>query len=350
MLALNNIILEDLEDIYRRDINWEKLRNKTVFITGVNGLIASYFVYFLMYLNDEYCYNIKIVGLARNEEKVRKRYGSFLDRKDFKVIYQDVINKIQFEGEVDFIIHAASPTGPKQFMSEPVDTILANAMGANNLLEFAQEKGVEAFLLLSTREIYGSGSKDFVKEEDYGAVNPTLVRSCYPESKRLSETLCAAYRQQYHMNCKVARIDHAYGPGMLLRDGRVVGDFLGNILDNKDIILNSDGSGMLALTYIADVLAGIMMTILNFEGFVYNIANSERTVSVKELAETLIKLFPQKNLQMQFEILEDSAKAGYLGNKLGFLDSEKAVNEGWRPKISLAEGMKRTIQFFESTK
>lgn len=350
MLTINQVILEDLENIYQRKIDWEKLKNKTMLITGVNGLIASYLTYLLMYLNDEYHMNIKIVGLARNEKKVRSKYGALLERNDFEVFYQDVSNEIQFEGNVDFIVHAASPTGPKQFMSEPVDTILANVMGTNNLLEFAREKEVEGFLLLSTREIYGSGAKDFVTEEDYGIVNPTLVRSCYPEGKRLSETLCAAYRRQYQINCKVVRIAHTYGPGMLLRDGRVVGDFLGNIVDGQDIVLNSDGSGTLALTYIADVVAGILMTMFNFSGFVYNISNSTETVTVKRLAEILTELFAEKDIHLRFEILDDTAKAGYLANKLGFLDSEKAISEGWQAATPLAEGMKRTVRFFETTK
>lgn len=350
MLTLNQVILEDLENIYQREIDWEKLKNKTMFITGVNGLIASYLTYLLLYLNDKYHMNIKIVGLARNKQKAQIKYGTLLERNDFEVVYQDVSNKIQFDGKVDFIVHAASPTGPKQFMSQPVDTILANVMGTNNLLEFAREKEVDGFLLLSTREIYGSGPKDFVTEEDYGIVNPTLVRSCYPEGKRISETLCAAYRRQYQINCKVVRIAHTYGPGMLLRDGRVVGDFLGNIVDGQDIVLNSDGSGTLALTYIADVVAGILMTMFNFSGFVYNISNSTETVTVKRLAEILTELFTEKNIHLRFEILDDTAKAGYLANKLGFLDSEKAISEGWQAATPLAEGMKRTVRFFETTK
>lgn len=348
MLELNHVILEDLESLCHREIHWEKLENKMIFITGVNGLIASYLTYFLLYLNDKRHLNIKVVGLARNEKKVQEKYGKILERKDFEVTYQDVSTEIEFEGKVDYVVHAASPTGPKQFMLQPVDTILANAMGTNNLLEFARKKEVKGFLMLSTREIYGSGSKDFVTEEDYGVVNPTLVRSCYPESKRISETLCAAYRQQYQMDCKVVRIAHTYGPGMLLRDGRVVGDFIGNVVDGKDITLNSDGSGTLALTYIADVIAGIMMTMFNFDGFVYNISNSTETVTVKELAEILTNLFAEKNIHMKFETLQDTAKAGYLANKLGFLDSQKAMNEGWKAKTPLAEGMKRTVQFFET--
>lgn len=348
MLDLDNILLEDLEHIYHRNINWKKFRNATVLITGANGLIASYMIYMLLYLNVKANLNVKIIGLARNPQKVAAKYGQLLERTDFKMIYQDVTEPLKTMDPIDYIIHTASPTGPKQFTKTPVDTILANVMGTYHLLEAGRQKGAKGFLLLSTREIYGSGTKDFVSEEDYGALDPTVPRSCYPESKRMSETLCAAYNAQYGFNCKVVRIAHTYGPGMLLRDGRVVGDFIGNVVDGKDIIMNSDGSGTLALTYIADVIAGIMQTICNFSGFVYNISNSSETTSVKKLAETLCGLFSEKNLTPRFHAMPPEEKAGYLTNKLGFLDSQKALAEGWEIKVPLVEGMRRTLLYFEN--
>lgn len=348
MLELNKIILEDLENVYKRDIDWEQFRGASVLITGANGLIATYIIYMLLYLNEHDDLGVKVIGLARNQEKMKLKYGDLLERDDFDVIYQDVTEPINMEGKVDYIIHTASPTGPKQFIGMPVNTILANVLGTQHLLEMGKDKKIKGFLLLSTREIYGSGTKDFVMEQDYGAMDPTLVRSCYPESKRMSETLCAAYNAQYGMNCKVVRIAHTYGPGMILRDGRVVGDFLGNVVDGKDITMNSDGSGTLALTYIADVLAGIMQVICNFKEFVYNISNSTETTSVKELAETLCGLFPEKGIKPRFQAATESEKAGYLANKLGFLESQKAISEGWEAKINLAEGMKRTVLYFEN--
>lgn len=350
MLDVNEIILDDMNNVYKRNIDWNKFQNATVLITGINGLIASYITYMLLYLNDVRNSGIKVVGIARNPEKVQKKFGTLLERSDIEIVYQDVAKPIMYKDGVDYIIHTASPTGPKQFMSTPVDTILANVMGTHNLLEFSRKKGIKGFLMLSTREIYGTGEKEFVKEEDYGAMDPTLVRSCYPESKRLAETLCASYREQYGVNCQVVRIAHTYGPQMLLSDGRVVGDFLGNVVNGNDIIMNSDGSGTLALTYIADVLAGIMITLCNFEGFVYNISNSEETITVRQLAEILCDLFAYKNIHPKFKEVDEKERAGYLKNKLGFLDSEKALQEGWNVEFSLKSGMERTVKYFESLK
>ena len=177
MLELNKVILEDLQNVCARKINWDKFRNASVLVTGANGLIATYIIYMLLYLNEYQDMGIQVIGLARNPQKVAQKYGSLLERDDFRMIYQDVTKPLQAEGAVDYIIHTASPTGPKQFMDTPVDTILANVAGAYHLLEAGREKQAKGFLLLSTREIYGSGGKDFVMEGDYGAVDPTLVRS-----------------------------------------------------------------------------------------------------------------------------------------------------------------------------
>ena len=230
-MELHPIILEDLERIAKENIEFEKLRDATVLITGINGMIASYITYTLLYLNETRQLNIQVLGLARNEEKVKKRFGRLLERKDFDLLIQDITAPIQTDAKVDFIIHAASQTGPRQFVNDPVGTIAANTTGTKNLLDSAVEKKSRGVLFLSTREIYGTLSgQEFVTEGEYGALDPTLVRSCYPESKRMSETMCAAYKQQYGLNTKIIRIAHTFGPGMLIGDGRVVGDFLSNVI------------------------------------------------------------------------------------------------------------------------
>ena len=130
MLELNKVILEDLQNVCTRKINWDKFRNASVLVTGANGLIATYIIYMLLYLNEYQDMGIQVIGLARSPQKVAQRYGSLLERDDFRMIYQDVTKPLQAEGAVDYIIHTASPTGPKQFMDTPVDTILANVAGA----------------------------------------------------------------------------------------------------------------------------------------------------------------------------------------------------------------------------
>jgi len=345
----SHIVTEDLMRITAEPIAWDKLRGKRVLISGINGLIASYIARTVFYLNDERGMGIQLYGIARNKVKTEKKWGDVLNRPDFHMIYQDVTAPLDFGGQIDIMIHAASQTGPDQFTSDPVGTAMGNVLGTYHLLEYGRSHGTEQFLILSTREIYGKGNLDFVTEEQYGVVDPTSVRSCYPESKRMAENLCVSYRQQYDIDCRIVRIAHTYGPGMLLSDGRVVGDFLGNIVNHQNIVMNSDGSGTLALTYIGDVVAGIFYSLLHFEGYVYNVSNSEETVTVKQLAQTLCDLFHDYGVELIMNIPKEKP-AGYLSYKLGFLQSDKAIAEGWSPKVDLRSGMQRTVQYFEEMK
>lgn len=347
-MELHPIILEDLERIAKENIEFEKLRDATVLITGINGMIASYITYTLLYLNETRQLNIQVLGLARNEEKVKKRFGRLLERKDFDLLIQDITAPIQTDAKVDFIIHAASQTGPRQFVNDPVGTIAANTTGTKNLLDFAVEKKSRGVLFLSTREIYGTlNGQEFVTEGEYGALDPTLVRSCYPESKRMSETMCAAYKQQYGLNTKIIRIAHTFGPGMLIGDGRVVGDFLSNVIQGQDIVMNSDGSAVLGLTYISDLITGLFLSFLNFEDFVYNISSDKGIVTVKELANMLADMYPEKQIKTVFQEASPEVKAGYLANKIPLLHSKKAMDRGWEPKVSLEEGFRRTVAYGE---
>lgn len=348
MLPLDSVILEDLQNITQSSVSWDKLANKTVLITGASGMIASYLCYTLLYLNDTKQMNIKVLALVRNGEKAKKHFGELLSRSDFQLLVQDVCASFRYEEQVDYIIHAASQASPRSFVSDPVGTIAANTIGTMNMLDLAVDKKAEGFLYLSTREIYGKAdsAKDFIQEDDYGAMDPTLVRSCYPESKRMSETICASYAHQYGVHCKIARIAHTYGPGIAIGDGRVVGDFINNVLHDQNIQMNSDGSGVLGLTYLSDLVTGLWMVLLNFEDFVYNISNDHAIITVKDLALKLCALYPEKNIHATFQEIDPTQKAGYLGHKVGLLKSDKAVAAGWHAMISLDDGFRRTIDYY----
>ncbi len=342
-----SIIRSDIEEIVSNQINWDSLRGKNILISGFSGLIASYVTRTLFYLNDTKKLDIQIYGMARNEAKTKDKWGDEINRPDFHLIIQDVTKPLKSDITFHVMLHAASQTGPKQFVNDPVGTAMGNVMGTYQLLEYGKDHGLEKFMILSTREIYGKGTADFVTEDMYGSMDPTSVRNCYPESKRMAENLCACYQQQYGITCKIARIAHTYGPGMILSDGRVVGDFLGNVVNREDIVMNSDGSGTLALTYISDVIAGIFYTLLNFKDLVYNVSSSRETVSVKQLAQTLCEIFEDHGISLVMNIPKDTTNSGYLSYKLGFLQSDKAMAEGWSPKVDLKSGMKRTIAYFE---
>ena len=346
MLELHPIIMEDLEQICAAGISWDKLYGSTVLVTGAGGMIASYLCYALLHLNDQRNAGITIIALVRNEQKARRHFGAIVQRSDFRLLVQDVCAPVDTPDPIDYIIHAASQASPRQFTADPVGTITANTVGTQRMLDLAVQKQSKAVLYLSTREIYGQpvDDREFVDEEDYGVLNPVLVRSCYPESKRMAETLCMAYRHQYGLNSKVARIAHSYGPGMTIGDGRVMGDFIQCVLRGENIRMNSDGSTVLGVTYLSDLVVGLLMTLLQFEQAVYNISDDTAIITVKELAELLASLYPEKRLAVECVTVADGVKAGYLAHRVGLLRSGKARQEGWAPHTTVREGFRRTVE------
>ncbi|MBO5921698.1 MAG: NAD-dependent epimerase/dehydratase family protein [Bacteroidaceae bacterium] len=344
-LPIHHIILEDISSIIpNQKIKWDKLQSKTVLITGASGLIGSYLVYSLLGLNEVKNTNIKILALVRNRSKAEKQFGKLLERDDIILIDKDVTEYLDYSEEIHYIIHTASTTSPKAMMEDPVGTISANMGGTQNLLELA-EKHDSVFMFLSSREIYGNTLPDIsrISETEYGTLDPTLVRSCYPESKRLSETMCAAYHHQYNIETKVARLAHTYGPDWNLGSGRVWGDFLQNEVRVENIVLKSDGLSELSFIYVADAVSALYFILLNAEEMVYNVSDSKGVVQVRELAHLISTLHPEKGIKTVFEISDGSC---YSSSKMAILDTTKIEGLGWYPSISLREGLLRSAEVF----
>ncbi len=342
---LNPVIEADIESILGNNISFKKLENSTVLITGAAGMIGSYLMYVLTALNDLRSYNIKIVALVRNKKKLQTY---FKKRTDIIVLEQDVCDRINYNDKIDYIIHAASPASPKIMKEKPVDTIMANTIGTFNTLKLAKRENVKAYLYISSREVYGEpfeGQEEFV-EETYGFVDPLLPRSSYSEGKKAAETMCISFKEQYGINVKIARPAHTYGPGMSIYDGRVQADFLKNIVNNEDILMKSTGESVRTYTYIKDVISGLFYILLDSEDVVYNVADEEAKVTIKELAELLVNLYPERNLKVNMEIDEDTR--GIAPFKLGIINSDKLKKLGWKPTTTLEEGFKRTVEYIES--
>jgi len=346
---LNTIISEDVSEIIAADLPWQKLKNKTVLITGANGFLPAYLVYSLLALNDCNDLSIKIIALVRNKEKATTKFGDIIKRKDFELIVQDVIDPLTTKTTIDYIIHAASQASPVFYGTDPVGTLAANTIGTYNLLNFAVKNKVADFLFFSTGEVYGEISADKIptKETDFGYVDISNVRSCYGESKRLAEVMCISFSHQFGINVKIVRPFHTYGPGMSLNDGRVYADFIADIVSNKNITLKSEGAATRAFCYLKDATIGFLTVLLkgaNREA--YNIGNPDQEVSIKELALTLTSLFPEKKLSLSFEIA--AATNQYMTSTLSrnSPDVTKAATLGWAPTTSIQEGFARTINYF----
>lgn len=341
---LNPVIEKDIEDILNNKIDFKKLENRTILITGASGMIGSYLMYTLTALNDLQSYNIKIVALVRDKNKIPMYLKG---RPDIVVLEQDVCERIMFNENVDYIIHAASPASPKIMREKPVDTIMANTIGTFNTLKLANNNNIQAYLYISSREVYGEPyeGQEIFDENTYGFVDPLLPRSCYPEGKKAAETMCVSFKEQYGLNVKIARPAHTYGPGMSIYDGRVQADFLKNVVNNENIIMKSNGESVRTYTYISDVISGIFYVLLNSDDVAYNMADENAKITIKGLAELLVNLYPERGLKVEMQI--DNDQKGCAPFKLGIINSDKLKKLGWCPKISLEDGFKRTVEYIE---
>jgi len=325
----------------------EDLKNTTILITGASGMIGSYLCLTFMKLNEIFDANIRIIASVRNKNKLNNLIA---DNDNVEVLVHDVINSFIVDGNIDYIIHAASPASPKIMANYPVETNLANTLGTYNTLKLAETKKSKGYMFISSREIYGepnNGQPIFTEDGELGQVNPLIPRNGYAEGKKAAENLCAGYKEEYGLNTKIVRLAHTYGPGMSIYDGRVQADFLKNIMNNENIVLKSDGSSIRTYTYISDAITAMLLVLFKSNDLVYNIADESSVTSIKELAETLVSIDSSKDLKVVFDIPEDGLK-GTSGFKTGILSTDKIRNElGWLPRYSIKDGFSRTIEHLQ---
>lgn len=346
-MIINKIIDEDANQIILENNGLKELFDTTILITGASGMVGGYFLYTLVKLNEDYSANIKILPLVRDLEKLDKE---ILDKKYVFPIVQDVVDKISYEGNVDYIIHAAGPASPKIMREKPVETNFANTLGAANTLMFSKDHNAKGYLFISSREIYGDpneNQKYFTEYGRLGFIDPLIPRNGYAEGKKAAENMCVGFKSEYGLNTKIVRLAHTYGPGMSVDDGRVQADFLKNVLNDEDIVLKSDGSSVRTYTYISDAVSAMFDVLLNSRDIVYNVADERNEVSIRQLAETMVEIYPEKNLKLVFDIESEDNK-GYAPFKFGILSTDKIKKElNWSAKYTVKEGFKRTLEFLK---
>ena len=343
----NDVIREDMETIYAASLPWEQLRSQSVLITGSYGMLASYLVYFLCWLNEKQGFNVQIYAQGRSEEKMRSRYGLYMDRPYFHPCYFSVTEPVKLDQDMDYIIHAASGTYPTSYSTNPVEIAEPNALGTYYLLKYALAHNCKGFEYFSTGDIYGKVIKTAdISEDDSGSLNPLDLHSCYGESKRMGETWCSLFSKEYAVPTRIVRIGHTYGPTMdIENDPRVFASFIKNVVSGEDIHLHSDGTAKRPFCYIADACVAFLLILLKGKnGEAYNMANTGQFLSMNELAEILVGLVPEDGLNVVHD--QNVANTGYLenkANKQNSLSSQKLMKLGWEPKIGVREGFGRVL-------
>jgi len=337
---------EDFEQILKSNIDFNQFANKTIFITGANGFLPAYMVETLLLLNKTLLINkkCKVIALARNEKHALSRFKDYLKEDDLEIIVQDVAEELNTNQKIDYIVHAASPASPKHYSADPIGVIMPNVIGTKNTLELAKRNSAQGYLYFSSSEIYGRfDKKQIIDEDTYGCIDPTELRNCYAQSKKMGENICISYAHQHNIPIRIVRPFHVYGPGMKLDDGRVFADFVKNIINNEDITLTSDGSAKRYFCYLSDATIYFFKVLLHGENKnAYNVANIKSKISIKDLAELLIKMYPEKKLKIVFKEKPKNYLPSYIEEMT--ISTQKLEDLcGSVEQTSIAEGFRKTI-------
>lgn len=346
----SRVIEEDMQDIYARGLDWQRLRGKTLLLTGATGMLASYVAFFLIYLNEKHAMNMRLLFHVRSEEKARLRFGEYTDKPYTSLVCHDLCEPWRVDERIDFIIHAASLASPAYYKTMPVEVAEPNVLGAYHLLQLARKQGVESFLFFSSGDVYGkiADGAGEIHEDDFGAADPLDLLSCYGGSKRMGETWCRLFFVEHGVRAKIARIAHTYAPTMdVEEDPRVFSSFMKCVKDGTDIVMHSDGSARRPFCYIADAVAAFFLILFEGEaGEAYNVSNDRTFLSIRELAKKLVKLRPELGLKV---IAKERPKdAVYLENnfnKANRPSADKLRTLGWQCRFDAATGFARVWRY-----
>ena len=342
---MKDVLEEDFDKITKRDISWDALRNSSFVITGATGLIGSLIVKYLLYANRTMNFGAKIYAVVRNVEKADKIFAEEKTDALTYVVADLTKEKVNCEGDCDYIVHAAAVTASKVMVSDPVGTICTSIDGTEKMLQLAVEKKAKAFIYISSMEIYGQptvGGK--TAEKDLGYVDIENVRSCYPEGKRMCECLCTAYAAQYGVNVISARLAQTFGAGILPTEHRVFAQFARSVMRGENIVLHTTGESEGNYVYTADAIAAIMTLLVKGKaGEAYNIANEDSHITIRNMAELVAREIAGEKIQVVIDIPEDSVSLGYAPPVKMWLDASKMRELGWKPEIGLVEAYKRMI-------
>lgn len=340
--------------LYNDDVNyvagfglpWEKLRGKSLMLSGATGLIGSFLVDVLMEKNVTDDLRCTIYALGRNEEKAKARFAKYAGNSRLIFIPYDV--KLPFTredmGTVDYVLHLASNTHPLQYSTDPIGTITTNIIGLQNLLDFSVAHNVTRFAFASSNEIYGEnrGDTELFDEAYCGYIDSNTLRAGYPESKRCGEALCQAYKAQKGLDVVIPRLTRSYGPTMLMTDTKALSQFIKKGIAGEDIVLKSAGTQYFSYQYMADSVSGLLYVLLCGEtGEAYNIAEEHSDIMLKDLAAIIAGF---KGKKVVFEIPDAVEAAGYSTATKARLDGHKLAALGWKPRYDIRSGIERTMK------
>src|SRR5437879_2315336 len=303
-----------------------------VLVTGGAGFIGSHLCEFFLGKGwDVVCMDDFVTGSRDNLAGIEPQGRLTL-------VEHDVTEYIRLDGQVDWVLHFASPASPRDYLELPIQTLKVGALGTHNAIGVAKAKGAR-FLLASTSEVYGDPLVHPQPENYWGNVNPVGPRGVYDEAKRFAEALTMAYHRYHKLDTRIVRIFNTYGPRMRPNDGRVVSNFIVQALKNAPLTMYGDGSQTRSFCYVDDLIDGIVRLFEHGNGEPTNLGNPHE-FTVRQLAELVLRVTRSRSRTGEQPLPPDDPKV----RQPALRRARETL--GWEPKISLEDGLRRTIEYF----
>ncbi|MCX2678387.1 SDR family oxidoreductase [Galbibacter sp. EGI 63066] len=310
------------------------MNKKRILITGAAGFLGSH-------LCDRFMKEgMYVIGMDNLITGDLKNIGHLRGDARFEFIHHDVTTYVDISGDLDYILHFASPASPIDYLKIPIQTLKVGALGTHNLLGLAKNKKAR-ILVASTSEVYGDPLVHPQNEEYYGNVNPVGPRGVYDEAKRFMESITMAYHRFHGLDTRIARIFNTYGPRMRLNDGRVIPAFIGQALRGEDLTVFGDGSQTRSFCFVDDQVEGIYRLLMSDYHLPVNIGNPNE-ISIRDFAEEIVKLTGTDQKIIYKPLPEDDP----LQRQPDISKAREVL--GWEPKVSREEGMKSTYKYFKN--
>jgi dTDP-glucose 4,6-dehydratase len=309
-------------------------RKKRMLITGGAGFLGSHLTD--RALKEGYQVIVMDNLLTGDMANIEHHIGN----PDFQFVLHDITEYVHVAGELDYILHFASPASPKDYLNLPIQTLKVGSLGTHKILGLAKAKGAR-MLIASTSEVYGDPLVHPQDEEYWGNVNPIGYRGVYDEAKRFMEAITMAYHRYHGVETRIVRIFNTYGPRMRLDDGRALPAFVGQALRGEDITVFGDGSQTRSFCYVDDEVDGIFRLLHSDYSYPVNIGNPDE-VTILEFAQEIIAITGTKSKVVFEPLPEDDPKVRQPNIEL----AKKLL--GWEPKVHRSDGLKTTIDFFKN--
>ena len=307
---------------------------KRILITGAAGFLGSH-------LSDRFIKEgFHVIGMDNLLTGALSNIEHLFKNKNFEFYHHDVSKFVYVPGELDYILHFASPASPIDYLKMPIQTLKVGSLGTHNLLGLAKAKNAR-MLIASTSEVYGDPEVHPQKEEYWGNVNPIGPRGVYDEAKRFQEAITMAYHNFHGLETRIIRIFNTYGPRMRLDDGRALPAFIGQALRGEDITVFGDGSQTRSFCYVDDLVEGIYRLLMSDYALPVNIGNPDE-ITIKEFAEEIIALTGTNQKISYLDLPKDDPKQ----RKPDITKANEIL--GWEPKVNRKDGLKVTYEYFKS--